>query len=54
MTGSAWVTSSHYVDSPPSLLPQHEQHEEMLQWRGPFDPEAFDLNQATKGMRKVK
>jgi Plasmid pRiA4b ORF-3-like protein len=34
--------------------PQHEQHEEMLEWRGPIDPEAFDANQATKEMRKVK
>ena len=34
--------------------PQHEQHEEMLEWRGPFDPEAFDAKKATKEMRKVK
>jgi Plasmid pRiA4b ORF-3-like protein len=34
--------------------PQHEQHEEMLEWRGAFDPEAFDANQATKEMRTVK
>ena len=34
--------------------PQHEQHEEMLEWRGPFDPEAFDPRKATKEMRKVK
>lgn len=34
--------------------PGHEQHEEMLKWRGPFDPEAFDAKQATKEMRKVK
>ena len=33
--------------------PQHEQHEEMLEWRGPFDPEAFDAKKATKEMRKV-
>jgi hypothetical protein len=31
----------------------HEQHEEMLQWRGPFDPEAFDPKKATRKMRKV-
>ena len=23
--------------------PEHEQHEEFLEWRGEFDPEAFDL-----------
>ena len=34
--------------------PEHEQHEEMLEWRGPFDPEAFDAKRATKEMRKVK
>jgi hypothetical protein len=33
--------------------PKHEQHEEMLEWRGPFDPEAFDANRATREMRKV-
>lgn len=34
--------------------PQHEQHNEMMEWRGPFDPEAFDAKKATKAMRKVK
>jgi Plasmid pRiA4b ORF-3-like protein len=34
--------------------PQHEEHEQMLEWRGPFDPEAFDANEATKEIRKVK
>jgi hypothetical protein len=34
--------------------PQHEQHEEMLEWRGSFDPEALDVKKATKEMRKVK
>lgn len=33
---------------------ENEQHEEMLEWRGPFDPEAFDAKKATNGMRKVK
>jgi hypothetical protein len=33
--------------------PRHEQHEEMLEWRGPFDPEAFDAKRATREMRKV-
>ncbi len=32
----------------------HERHEELLEWRGPFDPEAFDAKQATAAMRKVK
>lgn len=34
--------------------PDHEQHEEMLGWRGPFDPEVFDAKKTTKEMRKVK
>lgn len=34
--------------------PRHERHEELLEWRGPFDPEAFDVNEATKEMRKVR
>ena len=34
--------------------PQHDEHEEMRKWRGPWDPEAFDVNKATKQMRKVK
>ena len=34
--------------------PDHEQHEEMLRWRGPFDPEVFDAKKATKEMWKVK
>lgn len=32
--------------------PKHEQHEEMLQWRGPFDAEKFDADKATKAMRR--
>jgi len=34
--------------------PKHEQHEEMLEWHGPFDPEEFDAKQATKEMKRVK
>jgi len=33
--------------------PKHEEHEEFMQWRGPFDPEAFDDRKATRAMRKV-
>lgn len=44
-----------YVDYLAALAdPHHEQHDELLEWRGPFDPEAFDARQATKEMRKVK
>jgi hypothetical protein len=34
--------------------PQNERHEELLEWRGPFDPEAFDAKEVTKEMRKLK
>jgi hypothetical protein len=34
--------------------PNHKQHREMLDWRGPFDPEAFHAKKATREMRKVK
>ncbi len=34
--------------------PWHDQHEEMFEWRRPFDPEVFDAKMATKQMRKVK
>jgi hypothetical protein len=34
--------------------PKHEQHEDMLKWRGAFDPEDFDSKKATKAMKKVK
>jgi hypothetical protein len=32
--------------------PRHKRHREMLGWRGPFDPEAFDPEAATKSMRR--
>jgi len=33
--------------------PKHEQHDDFMEWRGPFDPEAFDARKATKQMRKI-
>ena len=33
---------------------EHERHEELLEWREPFDPLAFDAKKATKAMRRVK
>jgi hypothetical protein len=32
--------------------PEHEEHESWMQWRGPFDSEAFDAQAATKMMRR--
>lgn len=32
--------------------PSHEQHDEMLQWRGQFDPEAFDAMKVTRRMQR--
>jgi len=44
-----------YVDYLAAIAdPTNEQHEEMLEWRGPFDPEAFDPKKATKEMRKAR
>lgn len=33
--------------------PGHERHEEYLDWRGAFDPEAFDLEAVNRTLRKV-
>ncbi|MGO9109673.1 MAG: plasmid pRiA4b ORF-3 family protein [Thermoguttaceae bacterium] len=32
--------------------PRHKRHKEFLQWNGPFDPEKFDAQAATKEIRK--
>jgi hypothetical protein len=34
--------------------PEHEQHEEFREWRGEFDPEAFDLDAVNKGLRRLR
>jgi hypothetical protein len=30
----------------------HERHNELLEWSGPFDPEAFDAKAVTRRMRR--
>jgi len=32
--------------------PQHEEHKSFMEWRGPFDPEAFDAAATTKRMKR--
>jgi hypothetical protein len=32
--------------------PEHEEHENMLQWRGPFDPEAFSIEKINRQLEK--
>lgn len=32
--------------------PKHEMHEEYVEWRGPYDPEGFNAEKATREMRK--
>jgi len=32
--------------------PKHERHKEFLEWSGPFDPEKFDAQAASKAMQK--
>jgi len=34
--------------------PNHEQHEEFMEWSGPFDPEAFDPKTATAETRETQ
>lgn len=34
--------------------PEHEQHEEFLEWRGEFDPEAFDLEAVNKQIKQLR
>jgi len=34
--------------------PNHEEHEDMLDWHGPYNPEAFDASAATKAMRSAQ
>lgn len=32
--------------------PEHEEHDNMLHWRGPFDPQAFSPAEVNKGLRR--
>jgi hypothetical protein len=32
--------------------PEHEEHENMMQWRGPFDPETFSVEKTNKQLEK--
>lgn len=32
--------------------PKHDQHDDFVEWAGPFDPEDFDAGKATKAMRR--
>lgn len=42
-----------YVDFVEAITnPDHEQHEEFLEWNGPFDPEHFDPALATQRMKR--
>ncbi len=34
--------------------PRHERHEELLEWRGPFDPEAFSLDSINRQLRGIR
>jgi hypothetical protein len=50
-TGGPWG----FVDYLAALAdPKHERHREMLEWRGPFDAEEFDVKKVSGEMRKVK
>jgi hypothetical protein len=44
-----------YVDYLQALAdPEHESHEDMLEWGGEFDPEAFDLDEVNKVLRRMR
>lgn len=32
--------------------PDHERHDEMMGWRGPFDPQAFSIEEVNRGLEK--
>jgi len=32
--------------------PNHQRHDELLEWNGPFDPDTFDAAEATQLMRQ--
>jgi hypothetical protein len=34
--------------------PKHERHDELLDWSGPFDPEAFDLDEINKTLSRLQ
>ena len=34
--------------------PEHEQHEEFLEWRGKLDPDAFDLDAVNKHIKRLR
>ncbi len=45
--------SSGYEDYLEAMAdPGHEEHENVLQWRGPFDPEAFSLTAVNQQLQK--
>lgn len=41
---------THYLEAIADS--NHEQHEDLLQWRGKFDPKQFDAEKTTKKMRR--
>jgi hypothetical protein len=45
--------SSGYEDYLEAMAdPEHEEHENVLQWRGPFDPKAFSLAAVNQQLRR--
>ena len=47
--GGVW-SFADYVEA--IANPGHDQHEELLEWNGPFDPAEFDAKKATRRMKK--
>lgn len=61
-TGGANACPPEDVGGPPGYAdyceviqdPSHEQYEECLVWRGPFDPKAFDLRKVNRQLQRMK
>ena len=62
-TGGANATPPEDVGGPPGYLdfvqamrdPRHQQHQEVWQWwGGPFDPEAFSMNEVNRALRTLR
>jgi hypothetical protein len=47
---AAFTVSPTYVEA--ITNPSHSEHDDYLEWYGPFDPAEFDAAKATRRMRK--
>ena len=50
MIGEQTASMEDYLEA--IADPDHERHEEFMEWRGPCDPDEFDAKKATREMRE--